>query len=62
MCWATPNLGYALAFGMIVITALANTCLYRAARAVGKVAEMTRFLAWGAFLAGCCSLCCRWWA
>ena len=35
-----PHLGYALAFGMIVITGIANTDLHRAARPVGKVAEM----------------------
>jgi hypothetical protein len=37
-----PNLGYALAFGMIVITGIANVDLHLAAHPLGEVAEMTR--------------------
>ncbi len=51
-----PNLGYALAFGMIVITGLANVDLHRAAHPVREVAEMTRFCAWAALLLGCAVL------
>ena len=47
-----PHLGYALAFGMIVITGIANFALHLAPRPLGKVAEMKRFAAWAALLLG----------
>ena len=45
-----PNLGYALAFGMISDHRGGQHALYRAAPAGREVAEMTRFAAWAAII------------